>query len=309
MFRKIISAPLPSCAVGIEAGTASIVQLERAGNNFIVKRAATINLPEGLVQPAFEKPNIANPSELATGLWDLMNSAGLLRQRKWSIALPEAATRTAILTIEGNPTSRREVEEVLDWKIERTFGAPQSEMRLAREQITPNPQNQPRYMITAVRLSVLAEYEAIFTTLGWQAGLILPRHTGEAQWLRNGRNGDGLLLTGHDEGFTAVLMRNDRTMTVRSVFCDDDERDDALHRVLLFYSERPGALAEGTTPPVNRLLVVGSSLDKKRVSEIAHETLGVRLDPLKASEVGLQIPGGLAFDSIAAPAGLARLAW
>ena len=57
-------------------------------------------------------------------------------------------------------------------------------------------------------------------SLGWHVGLVLPRHAGEEQWLRNGHRGDGLLLTAHDEGFTAVLMRGNRTLTLRSVFCD-----------------------------------------------------------------------------------------
>jgi hypothetical protein len=51
-------------------------------------------------------------------------------------------------------------------------------------------------------------------------------------------------------------------------------------------------------------------LDKQRVVAIAQETLGVNLKPLKAADVGLAIPpGDLTFDTIAAPAGLASLAW
>jgi hypothetical protein len=57
-------------------------------------------------------------------------------------------------------------------------------------------------------------------------------------------------------------------------------------------------------------LVVGDRLDKRRVAQIAQDTLGVSLRPMDAADVGLLIPpGDLAFDTIAAPAGLARLAW
>jgi len=224
--------------------------------------------------------------------------------------LPEAATRAAILTIEGTPGSRRELEEVLEWKIERSFGAPLSELRISREQLASDAQRQPRYLVTAVHRSVLAEYEAVFAALGWHAGLILPRHAGEEQWLRNGHSGDGLLLTAHEEGFTAVLMRQQRPLTLRSVFCEAEESDDELHRVLLFYRERSGSNLPGDTTTVDRLLVVGDSLDKARVASIAQETLGVSLTPMDAADVGLLIPPGeLDFDTIAAPAGLARLAW
>lgn len=308
MLDRLLKPRFPSCAVGLEKGSASVVQLERGRGGFVVKRAASLDLPVDLIRPSFDESNLADPSELATALSDLATSAGLLRQRKWSVTLPEATTRSAVLALEGNPGSRRELDEVLAWKIERTFGAPLSEMRVNREPLPHNPQNQIRYLATAVRLSVLAEYESVFGALGWQPGLILPRHAGEEQWLRNGHQGDGLLLTAHEEGFTAVLMRGGRALTLRSVFCEPAECDDELHRVLLFYRERAGGNGDGA---VDRLLVVGDGLDKQRVAEVAGETLGVSLHPMAAADVGLVIPpsGNLDFDSIAAPAGLARLAW
>ena len=307
---KLLKPRFPSCAVGIDSGAAAVVQLDRGRGGFVVKRAASINLPSELVRAGFDESNIEDPEELTVALAELLTSAGLLRQHKWSITLPEASTRAAVMTLEGAAGSRRELEEVLEWKIERSFGAPLSELRVAREQLAPDSQRQTRYLITAVRLSVLAEYEAVFAALGWQAGLILPRHAGEEQWLRDGHHGDGLLLTAHDEGFTAVLMRNNRPITLRSVFCATEECDDELHRVLLFYRERSGANGEGNGASVDRLLIVGDGLDKQRVAAIAQETLGVKLNPLGAADVGLVIPGGdLAFDTIAAPAGLARLAW
>src|SRR5258707_11323162 len=164
-----------------------------------------------------------------------MAAAGLLHQRIWSVTLPETSTRAAVLALEGAPTSRRELEELLEWKIERSFGAPLSELRVSRDQLAPGSQKQSRYLITAIRRSVLAEYEAIFAGLGWQAGLILPRHAGEQQWLRNGQQGDGLLLTAHAEGFTAEFMLNNQPITFRAVFCEAEEREDEHHRVLLFY--------------------------------------------------------------------------
>jgi hypothetical protein len=307
---KLLKPRFPPYAVGIDSDQASVVQLDRSRGGFQIKRAAEINLPPGLVRAGFDESNIEDPAELIRALSDLLAGAGLLRQRKWSVTLPETSIRAAVLALEGAPASRRELEEVLDWKIERSFGAPSSELRVSREQLAPDDKRQARYLITAVRLSVLAEYEAVFEALKWQAGLILPRHAGEEQWLRSGQQGDGLLLTAHAEGFTAVLMRNNRPVTLRAVFCEAEECDDELHRVLLFYRERSGANGQGGQAAVDRLLIVGDWLDKQRVVAIAEETMGVRLKPLNAADVGLIIPAGdLSFDTIAAPAGLARLAW
>ncbi len=306
---KLLKPRLPATAVGIERDAASVVQLDRSRGQFLLRRAATVDLPKDLLRASFDQPNINDRDQLTRLLTDLITGAGLLRQRKWSVALPEATTRTAIITVEGAGGSRREIEEVFEWKIERSFGGPSSEMRISREELTPDAQRQTRYLVNAIRVDVLAEYEAVFAALGWHVGLILPRHAGEEQWLRNGSQGDGLLLTAHEEGFTAVLMRGNRPLTVRSVFCDPEECDDELHRVLLFYRDRASG-AQSETSSVNRLLVVGEHLDKKRVAEIAQDALGIRLNPLNATDVGLLIPAGdLDFDTIAAPAGLARMAW
>src|ERR1043166_638379 len=98
---KLLKPRFPSSAIGIEKGTACVVQLERARGGFVVKRAASIVLSPELVRPSFDEVNVSDPVELARGLTDLATGAGLLRQRKWSVSLPEAATRSAILTIEG----------------------------------------------------------------------------------------------------------------------------------------------------------------------------------------------------------------
>lgn len=307
-IHKLVKPRLPSSAIGIESNVASIVQLDRARGGFVIRRAASINLAPGLVKPSFDQPNISDKTQLTQVLTDLVTSAGLLRQRKFSAALPEAATRSAVVTIEGSSGSRRETEEMFEWKIERSFGAPASELRVSREPMAPDAQRQTRYLVNAVRREILAEYESLFQMLRWHVGLILPRHTGEEQWLRNGSRGDGLLLTAHDEGFTAVLMRGEKPLAVRSVFCDPEECDDELHRILLFYRDRVGTPAQATS--IERLLVVGDQLDKKRVAEVAREAFEVSLKPLGAADVGLLVPSNnLDFDVIAAPAGLARLAW
>jgi len=310
LLSKLLNPRFPSSAVGIEKGAASIVQLDRSRGGFVIRRASSVNLPADLIRATFDERNITDPSELVAVLSDLMTSAGLLRQRKWSVALPEASTKAAILTLEGAAGSRSEVEEVLEWKTERAFGAPLNELRIAREQLPPNEQKQARYLVTGVRLDVLAEYEAVFAALRWQTGLILPRHAGEEQWLRNGHHGDGLLLTTHNDGFTAVLMRRNQPVTLRSVVCDKNECDDELHRLLLFYRDRAGSAAGEEAPTVNRLLVLGSLLDKQRVADVMRDTLGVSLKALDAADVRLTIPAGdISFDLLAAPAGLARLAW
>jgi hypothetical protein len=310
-FTKLLSPRYPSSAVGLEKGFATVIQLERSQGQFGLRRAATVALGDELVRPGFDEPNIAGTGELSSALATAAESAGLLQQRKWSVALPEASTRTLVLTLESKVSSRRELQEVLEWKMARGFGAPLSELRVARYQLPADAEGRARHIATAVRLSVLAEYESLFASLGWRAGVVLPRHMGEERWLvTNGYRGGALLLSAHSEGFTAVLWRSNRPQLVRSVSCELEDCDDELYRVLLFFRDRVAPEGQTATRSVDRLLVVGAQLDKDRVAGIVSETLSVNLRPLEAEQVGLRLPqSDLSFDNIAAPAGLATLAW
>src|SRR5258705_10728457 len=208
-LTRLIDPWYPATALGLEKGSASMVQLEGGrGKSFALRRGASISLPDSLIRPSFEEANIADRSELAEALNELATSAGLLRQRKWSVALPEASARTLILTPDTQVTSKSELEEILNWKMERGFGAPVDEVSISRERLAKDNQGRDRYLAVGVRNSVLAEYESVFSSLGWRAGMMLPRHLGESRWVtRNGSASDSLLLTAHDEGFTAAIFR------------------------------------------------------------------------------------------------------
>src|SRR5919112_1081988 len=211
-LKSLVSPRYPSAAVGLSGEAACAVQLERRGGSFVVKSAGVLPLHEGLVRPGFDELNVEDPAALARALSDVTSTAGLARRRRWSVALPESSTRTSILTMETQPATRAEGEEMLRWKVERALGAPLDELRVSRERLKSDPQGRARHLVTAVRLSVLAEYEQVFQTLGWHAGLVLPRHMGEAWWLmRDGggsqRGADSLLVSSHAEGFTAVVLR------------------------------------------------------------------------------------------------------
>jgi hypothetical protein len=327
-FQRLISPRLPRAAVGLTGEAASVVRLERRGGGLAVLSAGLLPLPEGLVRPSFDESNVADAASLSGALAELLTSAGLMKRKRWSVALPEASTRTSILTMETQPASRSEGEEMLRWKTERALGAPLDELRVMRERLERDAQGRARYLVTAVRLSVLAEYEQVFASLGWHAGLILPRHMGEAWWLMRDRGAgpDSLLVSSHTEGFTAVILRAGQPLYVRGVICEMEDRADELYRFLLFYRDRTSpraATAEdddearmaAPPPPVfgagiGRLLVAGTGLEESQARAIVEETLSVPPHPVQASDLRLTFPAaGIDFRLIAAPAGLAALAW
>jgi Tfp pilus assembly PilM family ATPase len=300
----------PNAALGIGQGHITAVSLDRRGRGqYSLRQAATIEIPNNLVKPSFLERNIASADEFRVILEESVTAAGLMGQKRWSVSLPSASARSAIITLETEPASRQEAEEILDWKAEQSFGAPAADLRITREKIQPDRQKRTRYFATAVRLAVIDEYETVFESLGWKTGLVLPRAVSEASWLtENGHATDSLLISEQADGFTALLFRGHEPAVIRTVTCAESERDDEIYRLLMFYNDRLVSSPEDSL--LDRLLLIGKTMSADRVREITTEAFGRSLNVIRAEDLGLSLAGsGLSFDEIAAPAGLATLAW
>lgn len=310
MLSKLIQPNYPKAALGLEQDNITALALQKEGRGqFGIKQAASLDLPIGLLVPNFVEQNISNSNEMIALLEQLLTDAGLLRNKKWSVSLPSNTARTAILTLEDTPSSKKELEEVLNWKAETSFGVSAQELRITQQKISPSRNGKTRYFATAVKLSVIDEYETIFERLGWKAGLILPRAISESRWLMNEANNDfSLLISSKNNGFTALLLQGEEPAVVRSVTCRQDEMDDEIYRLLVYYQDR--FAVEDESNPLQKFLVVGKEFVPERLREITTEALGETLEILRPEQVGLNIPvSNLNFSDIAAPAGIATLGW
>jgi hypothetical protein len=305
MFSSLSRPKYPNAALGIEKNSVSAVALQGGRRHFDIKQAATVNLAEGVVEPSFLSPNIVSPREFASSLQEALEIAGLLGQKSWSVTLPSNTARTAILALETEPTSRNETDEILDWKAEQSFGAPAADLRLSLQKISPDKDGRSRYFVTAVKLSIIDEFESHLESMGLKAGLILPRAIGEANWLMDRREtNDSLLISSNNDGFTALLLRGTEPAVVRSVTCTPQEIDDEIYRLVMFYNDR----FAGKGGSLEKLMVIGAEFAHDRIRAIASEALGRDVQVLSSEDVGLRLPtGGLSFDDLAAPAGLAAL--
>src|SRR6185369_14971241 len=136
LISRLIDPRYPPIAIGLEKGVASVVHLEKGrGCSCTVKRAATFAIDETLIRPSFDSRNLENPAQLGAVLRELAASAGLLKQKRWSLSLPEATTRTIVITTETAAQSGSELQDVLRWKMERGFGAPLEELSVSREKL------------------------------------------------------------------------------------------------------------------------------------------------------------------------------
>src|SRR5262245_10734039 len=122
--RSLLSPPAPSNAAGFVDDNFAVVDLRRSRRGFSLASSAVTQLPIELVTPAFDAPNIQDTGEVAQIVAQTAEAAGLLNKKRWSVALPEATARTVVVTLESKPSNRRELSEVISWKIERVVPFP-----------------------------------------------------------------------------------------------------------------------------------------------------------------------------------------
>ncbi|MCA1590451.1 MAG: hypothetical protein LC734_08700, partial [Acidobacteria bacterium] len=141
MLSVLTEPAFPKAAIGLEKDNITALALESEGRGrYTIKQAATVEMPVHLLKPSFIEPNIASREEFSVVLRDAVESAGLMKQNRWSVSLPSGTSRSAILTVEDNAGNASEAEAILDWKAEQNFGVPAGELRITRTKISNDPQ-------------------------------------------------------------------------------------------------------------------------------------------------------------------------
>lgn len=306
--RFLVAPPAPSTAAGFIDDNFAVVDLRRGRHGFSLVSSAVTQLPPGLVSPAFSTSNIQDTAELSQIISQTTEAAGLTNKKRWSVALPDATARTLVIALESKPSNRRELNEVISWKIERLIAAPASELRISRQRMNPAA-GYDRYVVTVALDEVLSQYENVFAGIGWNAGLILPRHIGEAQWLMwDDSPGDKMLVSANRSGFTSLIVRNGDPVLVRTFVCEPASIADELHRFALYYRDRlVGEI--GAAGSLTRLLVLGA-IDSQEARGAVAEALDSVPRVLDPAEFGMDLRGeAIRFDQLAGAAGLATIAW
>ncbi len=306
--KYLLAPPAPNTAAGYIDDSFAVVDLRRSRQGFSLASSAVTQLPGGLVTPSFDSDNIEDLQELAEIILQTAEAAGLSNKKRWAVALPEGVARTLVVVLESKPDSRRELDEVISWKIERVIAAPTAELRISRQRMS-RAAGQERYLVTVAREDVISQYESVFYTLGWNTGLLLPRHLGEAQWLLwDDEPGDKMLVSANRSGFTSVITRNGEPVLVRPYACEPESRTDELHRFALHYRDRLAG-TPGEQVHLAGMLVIGS-IDPIEAQQAVSDALDSQPRLLNPTQFGIDLAGeAIAFDQLAGAAGLATITW
>ena len=307
LWNYLTAPDLPRTALSISESHLAIVTLRRSRGQFEPRNLGVLRLPDGLVQAGFTEPNVSDEAALREHLTKTAAQAGINRPRSLSVALPAGSARSQIISMEAVPESRTELAQLIEWKIERSFGQKSSDLRTSSRQLN-NFGGRSHWLITAIHSRVLEQYERIFKELRWTVGLIVPQHLGEAQWLiRQKSTDDQIVVSLNEHGFDTVIVRGTEPILVREVECSEQEREDEFYRLVVFYRDR--LVPENEPITLNRLLTVGTASDQRRFREVLSSALENHTVSLDPQQIGLKVDPNAPFNHFAAAGGLATMAW
>ena len=161
-IRGFFTEPLHPPAIFLVSRT-RVGGLVRAGRDGRIAGQAAVPLAPGTLDPSFDKRNVANPAALERAVRD---AAARLGRRSGPVGLmiPEACLKVFVLPFEDLPSSLREREDVLRWRLAKLAPFPAAETRMSYAVL--KTEGHARVVLALARVDVVREYEDAFGRAG-----------------------------------------------------------------------------------------------------------------------------------------------
>jgi len=307
LFNALLSPALPARSLSITESQLILLTLRHQKGEFETRQAGLVPLPAGLVNPGFDQPNITDEARFLEQLRRVADQADVRKMGNLNVALPTGSARSLVIALETMPSSKSEIAQLTDWKIERASGYPITELMVSRYRLA-DQNGSPHWLVGVVHQRVLAQYENLFRQLGWRAGLISPQNLGAVAWLiRSEVPEDQILVSVTPRGFEVIFVRDCEPIMVREVECPPEEVENEFYRLMVYYRDR--LVPEGQSPNLARILTIGTIVDQQRFRDLVSAALERTVVSLNAGQLGLKLDSGMSLQQVAVAAGLSSMAW
>jgi hypothetical protein len=166
-IRDFLTVPLcPSTIVQVSSSYFSGVHLDLKDGR--VRRHAALEIPAGLVEPHFDRKNIADPAALAGILKEMLRELQA-SGKKMACLVPEACLRVIVLPFDSLPGSDREREKIIRWRAKKQMAVLPEDARLSYEIVASS--SSIKILAALARTPVIKEYEDLFAGLGVELGV------------------------------------------------------------------------------------------------------------------------------------------
>jgi len=168
--RRSSSFVLPAVVIELEPGFVAGARLDKSSRR--VESVGVRELEPGALSAIPNRPNVANQAAVRRAVSEVVERIGNGNGRL-GLLVPDATVRVSPLVFETLPSYRSEAEALVRWRLRDSLSYPPDEARVSF-QIESREPNAVELLALAMRLSVLAEYEAALEGVNGGACLTLP---------------------------------------------------------------------------------------------------------------------------------------
>jgi hypothetical protein len=200
-FRRLfLEAEPPLLAVEVRKQAVAAVRLVRDGGRVRLAAAASLDLPQGVLEPSLTRPNVLDPAGFRRALESLLERVGALEAGRAALVLPDSVLRLALVPAGETKVRRRaEMEEFVRFRLHKALPFDVRESRIS----WAGPQ-AGQLLVAAIFKPVLEGYEKALVEVGLEPGLVEP--AGLALLAAEGASEGDRLLVNWDEGYVSLIV-------------------------------------------------------------------------------------------------------
>jgi type IV pilus assembly protein PilM len=246
----------------------------------------------GRVEPFAERALTASPAvanitrpDLFQAVLPKSGNGSSQRKPKAAMAIPDYATRMAVLDFEEFPSDEEQRLALVRFRLRKSVPFPIDEAQVSCSvQVQDSTQKRIEVLAAAVARPVLSEYEDLLHRAGFQVGLVLPSSLAALSLCA--RQAEGLTLVAKLCGdvISVVLLEERRIRLVRCLdFSSEEEQaSDAAAAVTTLLQQTIAYAEDELGHRVRRLLLCGFGRDSERLGESLEREFDLPWEPLRS---------------------------
>ena len=152
--------PLPSSAIQVTSSYISGIHLSSKERR--LKHHFVLPLPEEIIQPSFDSPNIKDAHQLMKNITDRVEKFNIYSHGV-TLVLPELSQRTFVFSFDSLPKALREREQIIRFRIKKQMPLLSDDVRISSDMI--QAKDGKKVLSSVAQVSVIDDYERFFSQM------------------------------------------------------------------------------------------------------------------------------------------------
>ena len=193
-----------------------------------------------------------------------------------ALAIPDYATRMAILDFEQFPGNETEAMALLRFRLRKSVPFHIEEAQVSYAVQLTEPQ-RTEVLAVAIARPILEEYERMLVEAGYRVGLVMPSTIAAIPLCKSEQKGITLFAKSTGSTLAMLLLEGGRVRLVRSLdlTSDEDGPKPALQQTLAFAEDQLGQ-------PVLRIVLAGFGEETNDLGQRIERDFGIHCEPLRS---------------------------